>query len=189
MEVAIIGPFADTHNVTHLSRMHRWKKLVLWGLSALIIVIGSASLYRANRAAILSTACKAGLPNLSRPVQIPVHAINCTIVGQREAVSGTLFSSDHGSSLFIGERSQPMTLWIGELLPPLAQQVKQSWDQYCIQGATVTLSGWRTTSVGSFGEMGYANEQFFVDAVEAVGPLPKEIIAHLGNDQNWCHES
>lgn len=147
----------------------------------------SVMLYQANRTSILSTICEAGLRNLSRPDEIPSDALNCAIVGDKETVTGVIHDSDHGSSITLKSDSRPIHLWIGRAFPLLAKQLQQSDENYCMRGATVTLTGWRTQAGGPFGELGYANEQLFVRTIDTVAPLPADEIVQAGADPTWCH--
>jgi hypothetical protein len=167
--------------------MQRWRWIFFVAVSAMML-IGGATIYRANRAVILAAACEAGLPNLSRPSRVPPDAIGCIVLGQKETLSGTVFASEHGSSLSVTGHSTPISLWMGQVFPSLKGNLDQSVSKYCINGATATLTGWRTQSGGPFGHMGYAKEQFFVDAVQSVGPLGSSTIAQAGPDPNWCHK-
>lgn len=138
-------------------------------------------------APVVTALCEAGLPNLSKPDRLGADAVHCLALGPRETLSGTIANSDHGSSLGIASAGKPIALFFSEGSPAIARESRRSWQRYCIDGATVTISGWRTRSGGPFGEMGFADEQFFVDTVEHVAPLPAEWIAQAGPDPRWCH--
>lgn len=162
----------------------RWLPPVL-----ILALISSSGLmfFQRNRTTILSKICKVGLGNLSKPAEISSDAIKCDIVGEKKTVTGVIYSSDHGSSIVISRNDTPISLWLNQAYPLLAKQLAHSYANYCINGATATLTGWRTQSAGQFGEMGYADEQIFVHSIDAVAPLPAYVIAEAGPDRTWCH--
>ena len=149
----------------------------------------AAAFYGANRTKALSLMCTAGFPNLSRPAQIPADALDCTIVGKRETIYGLVNSSDHGMSIVTKEGGLPISVWLFRHDPRLARQVTRSWSDYCINGATARLVGWRSQTPGPFGHMGYADEEFYVEQVATVEPLPQWAIAQVAPYGAWCHDT
>jgi hypothetical protein len=149
----------------------------------------AAAFYGANRAKALSLLCSVGFPNLSRPEQIPADELDCTVVGKRETIYGVVNSSDHGMSIVTKEGGQPISVWLLRHDPRLARQVARSWSDYCVNSATARLVGWRSQTSGPFGHMGYANEQFYVQHIATVGPLPQWVIAQVAEYGKWCHET
>lgn len=177
---------ADTRWLRHRGHMVSRR----WLISVLTLVLISSScvmFFSRNRTEILSTICEAGVGNLSRPDEIPRDAIDCVVVGGKETVTGVVYGSDHGSSITIRSDAKPLHLWIGKTFPSLAKQMARSKEEYCLRGAVVTLTGWRSQSAGRFGELGYADEQIFVHSIDAVAPLPKDKIAEAGPHPTWCH--
>jgi hypothetical protein len=163
----------------------------LWpiGLSLLLVPVAYLTLPIEDRAAILAKACDAGLPNLSRPAAISPETLGCTIVGERRTFSGIVFSSDHGSSIALARsETDPIALWFDRSFPALARQIDKSERQYCVRAASVSLTGWQTVGSGSFGEMGFAKRQIFVDQVAVAGPLPQSEINKIGKDRSWCRD-
>lgn len=166
--------------------MHKLWPIVL---SLLLLPVAYLTLPIEDRAAILAKACDAGLPNLSRPAAISPETLGCTIVGKRRTFSGIVFNSDHGSSIALaGSERDPIALWFDRGFPALARQVDKSEQLYCVRAASVSLTGWQTTRPASFGEMGFAKHQIFVDQVVAVGPLPQSEIKKIGKDHSWCRD-
>ncbi len=159
--------------------------LVLIAFAALL----AAAFYAANRPKVLNVICTLSFPNLSRPAQIPADALDCTVLGKRETISGVVFSSDHGSSIVTQEGARPISVWLGRDYPRLAQQIAHSKSDYCVSGATVRLVGWRSQTTGRFGHMGFAEEQFYVEQIATVERLPQWVVARVAQDRTWCHET
>lgn len=159
----------------------------LLGLIAFAALLGAA-FYDANRTTVLSVICTAGFPNLSRPAQIPTDALDCTVLGKGETISGVIYSFDHGSSMATKEGAQPISVWLGRDYPRLARQIARSWSDYCVSGASARLVGWRSQTPGRFGHMGFADEQFYVEQIAKVEPLPEWAVAQVGQDRTWCHK-
>ncbi|MGN7159950.1 hypothetical protein [Sphingomonas sp. SAFR-052] len=163
------------------------KRLFLsFGVIVALVILAGVIWYAIDRPKVLELACKAGLPNFSRPEGIPSNAVHCVILGELETINGVVFSSDHGSSLAIPGATVPISLWFGDFPSSLSKQIRRSWAEKCVNGASVQLVGWRTRTAGSYGETGFATEQFYVDHVTAVGPLPKWILVDIDKHARYC---
>lgn len=154
-------------------------------IGAGLLAFAAVTIYIADRPKVLATVCDLGLPNLSRPVSIPADVLKCEILGERETITGSIFTSYHGASVVTGRETRPVALYILRGFPRLDQQIEGSRKEYCVRGATARLTGWRTQTPGSYGHMGFAKQQFYVESVDDVGPLPQTIVDSI-KDRTWC---
>ncbi|MGC6401438.1 hypothetical protein ACNI3Q_12775 [Sphingomonas sp. FW199] len=154
-------------------------------IGAGLFVCAAVTTYIADRPKVLAAVCDLGLPNLSRPESIPADVLKCEILGERETIAGTIFSSDHGSSIIGENETEPVALYLARGFPHLAQQSERSWKEHCVDGATARVTGWRTQTPGSYGHLGFAKLQFYVESIDDVGPLPQTIVGSI-NDRTWC---
>lgn len=166
----------------------RWVGLALLVTGVAAIVAGTLW-YQHDRTAALAAACKAGLPNFSRPPEIRAEALGCTILGPKRRVRGVLVygfeeASLHSPNLEAApEKGGRGGVWYEDsvakpLDPALARRAKTFESQDSGAAATITVEGWMTLSPDHYGHLGQYSHQFYADRVVAVDPPPRDFWRH-----------
>lgn len=168
------------------------KKLLLASLLLTTVAIAGVrvdfALNPGHRTAVFKGLCEAGLPNLSRPPEVPARHLGCAILGPKRTVAGFLELGFEHSHIVIGDRYEWDELgvtnevaWFSDT-PGLRDRggdalLKLHHDQR--DGCFVTVSkvsveGWMTVSEGDFGHLGLASREFYAARILSAEPVSAE---------------
>lgn len=168
------------------------KTLTVSTLAALCLMLMAGGVwYVRDRAGLLSTLCKAGLPNYSLPPVLHESDLGCTILGPKRRVSGVLYTSfenarfepDELSSDSRGQGDRSGTWYTpnqtAKRNAALDRQLGQRIPGVCTFMASVVVEGWTTVTPGRFGHLGMYGREFFEDRLLEVKPPPPTLVAQL----------
>lgn len=182
------------------------KKLLLASLLlttlAIAVVRVDFALNPEHRTAVFKGLCEAGLPNLSRPPEVPARHLGCAVLGPKQTVQGFVSTGFEASHLIMGD--QVVTDQYGFLnesawlsgTDGLEQRGEAALDGVLSvrrpglcggRLAKVTLEGWMTVSPGGFGHLNLAEREFFAyRVISATAPSEEELEPFLyGGAPDW----
>lgn len=163
------------------------------GLAALVVLTGTGlfAWHALDRTTFIETTCEMGLPNLSRPEEIPADHLGCAVLGPRQVVTGFVYTSFENSTLTVGDEVvrgdagfDSVSTWFsgtdglmqrgGDIL---SRELEPPRPGLCGgRMAKLVVEGWMTVSEGGFGHLNSWDREFYAyRIVSATAPTETEL--------------
>lgn len=164
-----------------------------------LLTVGAGAIWlRQDRTGMLTTLCKAGLPNFSRPSVVDAEDLGCVILSPRHRVSGILHTGFETSVISspdlrrTGDPGPHGHAWYtcnqatdcdGPMDRRLERQLAQRYPGLCSESiAQLTVEGWVTETPGGYGHLNAYPAEFYEDRVISVAPPPRAYLDQMRRD-------